>query len=260
MASSDTTIPHLRSIEKGKQLVVHGKPSLVLSGQLQNSSLTASEYLNTVWQKLVGSHVNTVLECVTWEEIEPIEGQFSFAKLEEAILEARKDGLHLVLLWCGSFKNGISDATPSWIQKDPKRFPHAKLREVGGALIASDALSLFHGKAPACDARAFAHLMRHLKKAENEPGLLGDSRDRSDAAEERFAQPVPEALLPFLTSDWDQLNVDIQRNLGHFKSQLQPQPRGSAGKKEYPLPLYTNVRLNYVGKSGDSESGSVAGG
>jgi beta-galactosidase GanA len=106
MAPQNVEIPHLRSIEGSKQLIVHGRPFLVLGAELQNSSLTSAEHMDTVWQNLVDSHVNTVLGCVTWEMIEPVEGQFDFKELDKIILGARKHGLHLVLLWFGSYKNG----------------------------------------------------------------------------------------------------------------------------------------------------------
>lgn len=51
-------------------------------------------------------NINTVLGCVTWEDIEPDEGNFDFAVLDGVIESARAHGLHLVLLWFGSFKNG----------------------------------------------------------------------------------------------------------------------------------------------------------
>lgn len=102
-------IPHLVATEASKQLVVKGKPFLMRAGELQNSSLTSSEYMDTVWQKLANMNFNTILGCVTWEMIEPVEGTFDFDELDKVILGARKHGLHLVLLWFGSFKNG----TPS---------------------------------------------------------------------------------------------------------------------------------------------------
>lgn len=106
MASQNVEIPHFRSIESGKQLIVNGRPFLILGAELQNSSLTSAEHMDTIWPNLVESHVNTVLGCVTWEMIEPVEGQFDFKELDKIIADARKHGLHLVLLWFGSFKNG----------------------------------------------------------------------------------------------------------------------------------------------------------
>ncbi|KAE8150343.1 glycoside hydrolase superfamily [Aspergillus avenaceus] len=297
--SSNIAYPHLRPTDNGKQLIVDGRPFLSLPAELQNSSLTSSEYMNTVWQKLVDTHVNTVLGCVAWESVEPAEGQFTFKELDRVILGARGHGLRLVLLWFGSFKNGISTYTPPWVKANPKRFPRAKLRKAGGILQTGDVLSIFHEEAPKSDANAFAHLMRHLKdfdgdhstvimvQVENETGLLGDSRDGSAMAEERFSQAVPHDLLSYLASDWEHLRPDLKQNLAYFKAESQP--RGSwvevfgrgphtdeifmayhyarylnhvaeAGKKEYPIPLYTNVWQNYVGTDGDNDFPIVAGG
>lgn len=104
MASSQ--IPHLVSNKWSKQLHVKGKPFLMLAGELQNSSLSSAEYMDTVWQKMRDTNINTLLGCVTWEDIEPEEGKFYFDELDKVILGARKHDMHLVLLWFGSFKNG----------------------------------------------------------------------------------------------------------------------------------------------------------
>ena len=101
-------IPHLRKAGTTQQLIVNGRPFLALAAELQNSSMTSAEFMDPVWKKLVDTNVNTVLGCVTWEDIEPVEGQFSFTELDKVILGAREHGLHLVLLWFGSFKNGMS--------------------------------------------------------------------------------------------------------------------------------------------------------
>lgn len=101
-------IPHLRKAGTTQQLIVNGRPFLALAAELQNSSMTSAEFMDPVWKKLVDTNVNTVLGCVTWEDIEPVEDQFSFTELDKVILGARKHGLHLVLLWFGSFKNGMS--------------------------------------------------------------------------------------------------------------------------------------------------------
>lgn len=65
--------------------------------------------MGTIWKKLVDAHINTVLGCVTWEDIEPVEGKFDFTELDKVVDGARAHGLHLVLLWFGSFKNGMQD-------------------------------------------------------------------------------------------------------------------------------------------------------
>lgn len=142
--------------------------------------------------------------------------------------------------------------------------------------------------------RAFdaAHSTVLMVQVENETGLLGDSRDGSAAANKRFAEPVPRELVSFLHNDWDALHPDLQANLACFKaagtSALAVANRNweavfgksaqtdelfmayhyatyvdtvaSAGKAVYPLPLYTNVWMNYVAADADNAFPVVAGG
>jgi GH35 family endo-1,4-beta-xylanase len=99
-------IPHLRQTVNSKQLIVKDEPFLMLAGELQNSSFSSPEYMNDVWSKLTTMNMNTVLGSVSWEQIEPTEGNFDFQSLDQVLLDARAHGLHVVLLWFGSFKNG----------------------------------------------------------------------------------------------------------------------------------------------------------
>lgn len=103
---SSSRIPHLRQTANSKQLVVKDEPFLMLAGELQNSSFSSPEYMQDVWIKLKAMNMNTVLGSVSWEQIEPTEGTFDFTVLDQILLDARAHGLHVVLLWFGSFKNG----------------------------------------------------------------------------------------------------------------------------------------------------------
>lgn len=243
MTSAKKSIPHLEKTANSKQFIVNGKPFLILGAELQNSSMTSAAYMSTVWQKLANTNINTVLGCVTWEDIEPIEGQFDFSELEQVILGAREHGLHLVLLWFGSFKNGTSPKTentfltvtgvstyaPAWVKKDVKRFPRAHFRKAGGLLETADVLSIFHEEALKADTKAFSALMRHVREfdeahstvimvqVENEIGLLGDSRDGSSTANKRFSESVPTPLVQHLSTKWDTLHADLKENLQQFK-------------------------------------------
>ncbi|KAI1458967.1 glycoside hydrolase superfamily [Annulohypoxylon moriforme] len=224
MASS--SIPHFVKTENSKQLVVHGKPFLMLPAELQNSSFTSDEYMATVWQRLTDANVNTILGCVTWEMIESVEGEYDFSELDKIIQGARKHGLHIVLLWFGSFKNGLSTYVPSWVKTNPKRFPRVKLRKAGGVLETADILSLFHPEIYSVSYKAFRELMRYLRdiddkfntvvmvQVENEVGVLGDSRDACVAANQKFAEKVPRSLLNFLAEEYDSLNPDIKKIIG----------------------------------------------
>ncbi|KAH6952081.1 glycoside hydrolase superfamily [Fusarium avenaceum] len=224
MRPTSINIPHLAQNENSKQLIVKGRPFLMRAGELQNSSLTSVEYMESVWQKIVDTNINTLLGCVTWEMIEPEEGVFDFSVLDEIILAARKHSVHVVLLWFGSFKNGLSTYVPSWVKQNPKRFPRAKLRKAGGHLETADVVSIFYSESRKADAKAFGTLMKHLREfdesystvimvqVENESGLLGDSRDGSELAERAFREPVPQELISFLSSSWDGLHQDIKKN------------------------------------------------
>ncbi|KJX92822.1 glycoside hydrolase family 35 protein [Zymoseptoria brevis] len=233
-SSKPQEIPHLRKTGEATQLIVDGKPFLILGGELQNSSLTSARYMDTVWQKMVDTGVNTLLGCVTWEDIEPVEGQFDFSELDEVLSGAAKHGMRLILLWFGSFKNGISTYTPAWVKTNPKRFPRAKLRKAGGVLETADVVSIFPKDAQCLksDARAFGRLMRHLQETdtqrtvimvqvENEVGLLGDSRDGSRHANEVFKAAVPIDLVEYLGEDFDKLHADLRTKFPDLRASLQ---------------------------------------
>ena len=196
-------LPNLKDTPNSKQLIVDGEPYLILGGELQNSSLSSSEYMSTQWQNLVDMNINTILGSVAWEAVEPEEGHFDFSDVDKCIEDARSHGLRLVLLWFGSFKNALSSYAPAWVKTNDKRFPRAKLRQAGGVISTADTVSLFQEEAPKADAKAFATFMRHLKEVdsehhtvimvqvENEPGILGDSRDASPAANAVFEAAAP---------------------------------------------------------------------
>jgi hypothetical protein len=114
MTIRDNKTPHLAEKNGVKQLIVDGEPFLVLGAELQNSSLTSAAYMRTVWDKLAAANINTILGCVTWEQIEAEEGKYDFAELDLVLADARKHCLRLVLLWFGSFKNGESLNHPGY--------------------------------------------------------------------------------------------------------------------------------------------------
>ncbi|KAK5046656.1 hypothetical protein LTR84_007417 [Exophiala bonariae] len=281
---SKNEIPHLRRTGTSAQLIVNGKPFLMLAGELHNSSLSSAAYMSTVWPVMKAMNINTLLGAITWEVIEPIEGTFDFNELDKIIVDARTAGLHLVLLWFGSFKNALSTYVPSWVKRDFKRFPRVHVRDDTGRLKTTDLISPFNKQAWEADAKAFAALMRHLREidsgqstvlmvqVENETGLLGDSRDRSRGATEAFKSPVPNDLLvhlqnheelhplflkrwpDFQTSSKQQENKDWESvfGIGVATEELfmadtfarYVSQVAAAGRAEYELPLYTNTWLN----------------
>jgi hypothetical protein len=204
--ASESSAPHLEKRHGVTQLVVDGQPFLILGGELHNSSSSSREYMKTVWPRLVEKKLNTVVAAVTWELIEPQEGKFDFSTVDDFIADARQNNLKVVFLWFGSWKNGLSSYQPLWVKTDPQRFPWAK----NGDGRTMDILSTFGDATCAADAKAFAALMRHLRKVdgkehtvlmmqvENEVGIRDDSRDRSPAANAAYDASVPKALMNYL--------------------------------------------------------------
>jgi hypothetical protein len=199
-------IPSLKKNGAATQMLANGKPFLMLGGELHNSTAGGFEYMRPIWKKLAESNLNTVVGTASWELVEPQEGKYDFALVDSMITGARKQGLKLVVIWFGSWKNSESTYVPSWVKLDQKRFPLAK-NENGGSL---NILSTLSEESANADAKAFAALMKHIKEydskeqtvlvmqVENEIGTLRTRRDFSDAANAAFNGQVPAELMSYL--------------------------------------------------------------
>ena len=123
---SDVKIPHLEKRGEAVQMIVDGKPFLLLAGELHNSSASSVEYMRPQWPVLAQRNYNTILATVTWEQVEPDEGKFDFSVFDGILQDAQKSKLKLVILWFASWKNGQSSYMPMWVKRDPARFPMAE--------------------------------------------------------------------------------------------------------------------------------------
>lgn len=265
------------------QLLVDDAPYLVLGGELHNSSSSSPAYMGPIWQHLADAGLRTVITPVTWQLLEPEEGRFDFTTLDDQITQARRHGMRLIVLWFGSYKNAESTYTPTWVRRDETRFPRARRdprrRLPGRFPLDAPILSPFSEELMSADARAFAALMRHLREidgertviavqVENEVGLLGDSRDRSSAAEAAWSAPVPDELLVGLANRGESLRDHVRelwsehgsRSSGRWDEVFGPtadaeeifmswafarflEHVAAAGATEYPLPLFANAWL-----------------
>ena len=217
--AQSTSTPHLAKEGAATQLVVDGKPILMLSGELHNSSSSSLDYMQPIWPRLAAMHVNVVLTPVYWDLVEPQEGKFDFALVDGLLQQARQNNLRVGLIWFASWKNGVSTYPPAWVKSDTKRFPRAQ-NEAGHTL---EILSTFGAASRDADARAFAALMKHVREVdsqnhtvlliqvENEVGVLGDTRDRSAVANEAFAKPVPAELMEYLQKHKDTLIPEFRK-------------------------------------------------
>jgi hypothetical protein len=222
-----SNIPHLERQGSAAHLVVNGKPFLLISGELHNSTCGGFEYMRPVWKRLAEKHLNSVIATVSWELIEPTEGKFDFALVDSMIAGARKANLKLVLIWFASFKNAGSVYIPSWVKKNYIKYPRVK-DEFGKPL---EILSTFGKASSDADANAFAALMRHLKETdaqeqtvvmmqvENEMGVLDNlsetpgnaRRDFCDAANEAYNSNVPKKLTDYLVEHKENLFPELYK-------------------------------------------------
>jgi hypothetical protein len=219
-------LPVLRETAGGTQLVVDGRPALVLGGQLHNSSASGPDHMLPVWDRLAGLGIGTVIGSASWAQVEPVEGAFDFRTVDAQIAEARARGLRLVLIWFGAFKNAASTYAPRWVRGDLARFPRATVRTdkkqvftYPGAMP-KPVLSVFGADLLEADRRAFVRFLHHLGAAdpdhvvvmvqvENEVGLLGDARDRSPEADAAWKAPVPRELIDHLVAHRGELRPEL---------------------------------------------------
>jgi len=237
-------------------LMVEGKPFLMLGGQIHNSSAWPSE-LPQVWDSMAALHANTVEAPVYWEQFEPQEGHFDYANADALVEGARAHNLHVVLLWFGTWKNGNMHYVPAWVKADAKRFPHT-IRPDGEPI---DVLSPNPRNTLEADKAAFVALMRHLKQidgdqhtvlmiqVENESGNIGSVRDNSAEANKEFAGTVPADLLTAThkqAETWTQVfGAEADEIFQAYHQAKYINEIAAAGKREFEIPLYINVWIDY---------------
>lgn len=90
------SIPTLKQQANGTVLTLHDKPYIMLAGEVGNSNSSSVEYMEGVWQTAEQLGMNTLLLPITWDQVEPEEGQFDFSLLDGLVLQARGKGKHLV--------------------------------------------------------------------------------------------------------------------------------------------------------------------
>ena len=268
-AAQAAELPRVVRIQGASQLIVDGKPYVIFGGELGNSSAGTEAQADAILPRLSALHVNTVLMPVAWDQLEPREGSYDFRLLDHWIDVARAQRMHLVLLWFGSWKNSFSEYAPSWVKTDVRRFP--RVRGIDGAPL--EILSTFGEETLRLDAKAFAALMAHLRakdkqqtvlmvQVENEVGVLGERRDRSEPANRAFNADVPASLVQALQARRNAMTPELAAHFnpqGHtwkdvfgdaadevfmaWRYATYIDAVAAAGKAQYALPMYLNVQL-----------------
>jgi hypothetical protein len=247
--------PIARIVKEGNKvtLMVDGKPFIMLGGQVGNFT-AFPDRMERAWPIFKAMNLNTVEYPVYWNVIEPEEGKFDFTAFDQILRGLRAQGLRAVLLWFGTWKNGAMDWSPNWVKSNPTRFP--RVIDSGGHPI-----RVLSPHAPAnldADRKAYTTMMKHLREVdeadrtvimiqtENEPGLLGSSRDFSPEATRQFNGPVPAALVSALKKKpgtWKEVFGDrlADESFSAYSVATYINEVARAGKEIYPLPAYVNA-------------------
>ncbi len=272
--------PRLISLNGTQHLLVHDRQFLILGGELGNSSASSAEYMRPHWPRLKAMNLNTVLAPVSWELVESTEGVFDWTSVDQLLRDARAHDMKLVILWFGAWKNSMSTYVPSWVKRNPERFPRVRLASGSGVEI----LSAFSKNLRDADVNAFSALMDHLADAdkqntvvmvqvENEIGMLPAARERGAVADKLFNGPVPPELMRYLARREDRLEPELRdrwqqngkRTSGTWSQVFGGDEWGEemftawhyarfvdalvvAGKRSYDIPMYVNVALNRTGR------------
>ncbi len=214
--NTSAQIPYLRHLKTHSQLMVDGKPFLMVAGELHNSTSSAPEYFSQAMQNAKEMNVNTVVASVAWEQFEPEEGRFDYSLIDFILKNANENKLKVVLIWFATWKNGESSYVPLWVKKDVKRF--FRIRNKAGEGMT--AISPFCQEAMMADAKAFAALMRYIKlkdvyhniimmQPENEAGAFSDI-DYNEIAIKKFKEQVPQQLVNYLLANQDHLEKELK--------------------------------------------------
>lgn len=290
--SSDpsTELPTLKRVGDKWMLYVDGKPHLILGGHVMNSSSFDLEAMESVWDRMKAFGLNTLICPISWQAIEPAEGQYDFTLVDGLVKQARARDMKLIIPWFGTWKNARSFYVPEYVISDMKRFPRMQSKD-GQNL---EYISNLSENALAADTQAFSAFMRHLKKIDgnentvimvqiqNEVGLLGDTRDRSPAAEEAFAQPVPQELVDYMVKNKDRLKehlktvwavngyktagtwsevfgsgIDADEIFMAWQYARYIDHMAAAGKAEHNIPMFVN---GWLGQTKTSKPGRIPSG
>ena len=271
----------LRNNGNAVQLMVNGKPFIILGGELGNSSAACPEDIEVNFAKLRKMGLNTVLVPAYWDLTEPVEGQFDFSLTDKVLEEARANDLKVIFLWFGAWKNSMSCYAPLWFKQDFEKYPRAYTGEGKPLEIASS----FSDNVFAADNKAFTTWLSHVAEIdkdhgtvimvqiENEIGMLEDARDHSAVADRHFNAPVPQELMSYLKKNRKTLHPYMDGKWGengyrtkgtwtevfgedvytdeifmawHYAEYVEKMAQSA--RKIYDVPLFVNAAMNSRGR------------
>ncbi len=183
----------------------------MLAGELHNSTSSTYESLDKAVTTVKAMGLNSVVATAEWDLIEPEEGKFDFSSIDNIIRTADKHGIHVVLAWFATWKNGESGYAPLWVKSDTKKY--FRCRDSKGENM--NVISPYCKAAMEADSRAFAKMMEYIRdhdanrwisviQVENECGVMSEM-DHSKAGIAAFKAEVPNDLTEYLKANYDSL-------------------------------------------------------
>jgi hypothetical protein len=275
--------------------MVEEKPFIMLAGEVRNSSSSCLEYMGGVWDKAEALGLNSLLLPITWELLEPVEGEVDYSLVDGLILQARDRGMRIGFLWFGAWKNAQCYYAPSWVKKDLIRFKRAQMEKGKNHILLKDfhnmpytSLSYLCEATCHADANAFKAFMKRIKEidedyqtviavqVENETGVMGAARENSDEADALFNAEVPQEFINYLRDNTSEMAADVKdaiikgASCGSWNDVFGCAAEeifsayciasyvnnvAKAGKSEYALPMIANCWLDKGDKAGIYPSG-----
>ena len=237
--------------------IVNQQPFFILGGQVHNSSGYSANLLDKAAKALTALGANTVEIPVYWEQVEPVEGTFSFQHLGDILSWSKQHDVRVVLLWFATWKNGSMQYAPEWVKNNPQRFTPV-LNAAGRPVwvLSSHCQATWEA-----DRKAFCALLEYLRQVdseehrviaiqiENEPGILSCVRDYGLEAEKEYAGPVPGDLLAALhdsrnSPTWEAaFGSQAPEYFSAWSIARYIDGLAEAGKQVYDVPMYANAWL-----------------
>lgn len=261
--------PYITKKNGTKILMVDDRPYIMLAGETHNSSSSSVEYMEQIYDQADSLGLNTLLLPVTWELTEPEEGKFDFSIPDGLIDQARRRGKKLCFLWFGAWKNAQCYYAPEWVKTDLNRFKRAQVEKGKNFIHRQDfygmpytTLSYLCDATREADARAFAALMAHIREideeentviavqVENETGLQGSAREKSDQADMLFAGNVPQDFADYMKNHLETMVPDVRNAVeSGAKSGTWTEVFGECAEELFSA-YYVASYVNYVAKAG----------
>lgn len=232
-------LPYLRKTNGRSELMVNGKPFIILGFQWSCDLSSDEAYVESYLPYAREMGCNTVVIPVYWRDVEPSPGNYRLEDLRKRIFACRENGLKMGVLWFGAYKNAQLWYVPDWVYRDEVQFPRVVRKN--GEIFENTACPLGKNTLQR-DKAAFLEVLKEIQRVdseentvivvqiENEAGLLATDRCYCGTCSRRYAE-----------EGWKEAEEFTATCMAEYIGEL-----AEAGKALYPLPFYANAWLDML--------------